>query len=373
MQSIYFYDENHNLGTIEEITSRYDTPYQQVSNDSFKEIRAECVKYDINFDFLASNALKPDDIVIVSNLSPFRRKHWLTNSISIKNKLLNKRSGFINLQKLIKRHKETTFLPYLWEAQVTEPKNWEPSEHNKFSNLLVWDTELVKRNPKKYKLLNLQSGPLGTQSIKLSAMKKGFSERSNFLSTIVNAKGDYRFNSGYKLRIDIVSWYGHNASNNFVLYGGGWPSYLEIAAKNQTIPDRQIKNIRAVYKGTVAEKKTVIDNSKFYLCIENSTDRPGYVTEKFFDALVHQCLPVYLGYPGLYEFVPKEAYIDLRQFNGDVSAMNNYLLKISKSEWEARVEMGQKFLHGEIGNIERFLPKGIANQLNVIQLAVNPK
>ena len=86
MQSIYLYVENHNLGTIDGIESRYDTPFQKVSNNSFKEIRKECSNFGINFDFLANNILKPGDIVIVSNLTPFIRNRLITNLIILDNK-----------------------------------------------------------------------------------------------------------------------------------------------------------------------------------------------------------------------------------------------------------------------------------------------
>ncbi|MDC3090369.1 glycosyltransferase family 10 [Paracoccaceae bacterium] len=373
MQSIYFYDESHNLGTIEEVNNSYHTPNQLVSNDPFKEIRVECLNYDINFDFLASNTIKAGDIIIVSNLIPFRRKAWLTKSIKIKNKLLGQKSGFINLRKLIKQHKKATFLPYLWEAHVTEPMNWDPEEHSKFNHLLVWDRLLVKENPHKYKLLNLQSGPLGAGIIKQTRSQKVFSERSKFLSTIINAKGDYSSNSGYKLRLEIADWYGCNAPDRFDLYGGGWPNFLKINSKNKTIPSNIIEHIQTVYKGTVKEKSIVIGDSKFYLCIENSIDRQGYVTEKLFDALLHKAIPVYLGDQKISEFIPKSAYIDLRQFEGDIFRLHRYLLGISQDEWEKKVEIGQKFLQGQIGDVERFLPKGIAKQLNDIQIAINKK
>lgn len=373
MQSIYFYDESHNLGTIEEVNDSYYTPNQLVSNDPFKEIRTECLNYNINFDFLASNTIRNGDIVIVSNLTPFRRKAWITSSIKIKNKLLGRKNGFINLRNLIKKHKNTTFIPYLWEAQVTEPMNWDPKEHCKFTNLLVWDRLLVKENPNKYKILNLQSGPLGTSGIKQSRIHKGYSERSKFLSTIINAKGDYISNSGYKLRLQIADWYGCNAPSSFDLYGGGWLNYLKIHSKNKTIPSQVIEHVRGVYRGTVGEKSDVIGDSKYYLCIENSTDRLGYVTEKFFDALIHKSIPVYLGDQGISEFIPQSAFVDLRQFDGDIARLNRYLLEISQNEWEKKVEIGQKTLHGKIGDIERFLPKGIAKQLNDIQLTINKK
>jgi hypothetical protein len=59
-----------------------------------------------------------------------------------------------------------------------------------------------------------------------------------------------------------------------------------------------------------AAKLDVLRRYRFVLAFENAIDR-DYVTEKWFDALVAGCVPVYLGAPNIADFAPAtESYID---------------------------------------------------------------
>ena len=74
------------------------------------------------------------------------------------------------------------------------------------------------------------------------------------------------------------------------------------------------------------ENKTeTISKYKFAVCFEN-TSYPGYVTEKIIDCLVAGLIPIYLGAPDISEFVPEEAFIDMRKFN-TWQELDNYVRK----------------------------------------------
>ncbi len=78
---------------LEEVTALVEMP--NILTGSFEEkflnVPQECLILTMKtnqryFPLFDSNNKLTNHFIIVSNLSPFRRKHWLTNSISIKNK-----------------------------------------------------------------------------------------------------------------------------------------------------------------------------------------------------------------------------------------------------------------------------------------------
>ena len=367
MDNIYLYIESQNDASIGEQKNRYDTPFQKVSNTAYEEIKRECEKFGINFEFLTNKQLQPDDIVIVSNITPFNRGPLKTNLIISKNRISNRNSGFRNLGKLIAKNKDTRFVPYLWESSIAEVCNWDFIKHKKHEFIFTWDTNLINSYPKKYFLLNLQAGPLEFPTKDISLKKQSFKDRSKFISTISNAKGLLSNDTGYKARVDIANWYGINRENEFSLFGGGWSDVLsfgDVKRKNSRLPPEIRRNIKNVYGGTIEHKSSVISESKFYLCIENCITQSGYVTEKIFDALIHGAVPIYLGATDIQRFIPTDCFIDLRSFNGSIANLHSYLSKMNEDQWNAMVEASNDFLFSESSNINRYSPLGIASQLN---------
>jgi hypothetical protein len=68
------------------------------------------------------------------------------------------------------------------------------------------------------------------------------------------------------------------------------------------------------YKGMVDNKKKVMEKYKFSICYENAKDIPGYITEKIFDSFFAGCVPIYWGANNIFEYVPKECFINKRDF-----------------------------------------------------------
>ena len=90
--------------------------------------------------------------------------------------------------------------------------------------------------------------------------------------------------------------------------------------------------------------------------MENFT-YPGYVTEKIFDALAAGSIPVYLGAPDIESFVPKETFIDMRDFP-TIAKLEAFLNDLDE---EAAIEMvasGQHFLASRQGQQHTFEDRG---------------
>lgn len=52
----------------------------------------------------------------------------------------------------------------------------------------------------------------------------------------------------------------------------------------------------------------------FGLCYENMRHAPGWITEKLFDCMRANCIPIYWGAPNIADFVDPGMFIDRTQF-----------------------------------------------------------
>lgn len=78
-----------------------------------------------------------------------------------------------------------------------------------------------------------------------------------------------------------------------------------------------------------AFKEGIIGDYKFTLAFENAIAK-DYVTEKFFQPLIHGSVPIYLGAPNIEEFAPGDnCYIDANSFSC-TSDLINYLDVLNK-------------------------------------------
>jgi hypothetical protein len=80
------------------------------------------------------------------------------------------------------------------------------------------------------------------------------------------------------------------------------------------------------------------------MAYENFRGRRGYISEKIFDALQAGSVPVYLGEERIAEFVPREAFVDARNFRTRRELLA-YLQSCPEPEWGEMRQAGQKFLH----------------------------
>ncbi|MDP1614436.1 MAG: glycosyltransferase family 10 [Methylococcales bacterium] len=115
----------------------------------------------------------------------------------------------------------------------------------------------------------------------------------------------------------------------FHLYGPGW----------QGLPS---------WKGIANTNKTIIKDYKFTVCYENSYDQPGYITERIFNSLISRNVPIYLGAPDILDYVPKECFIDARDFGGRGSITHQkiwqFIKTMDKTTYTKYIQVGQDYL-----------------------------
>jgi hypothetical protein len=120
----------------------------------------------------------------------------------------------------------------------------------------------------------------------------------------------------------------------FDLYGVGWDK------GGQNSGDTE--NINKVYRGTIKDKTEVLKQYKFAFCFENCVF-PGFLTEKLFDVMFANCVPIYFGDPCVKTPVPAQAFLDVRDFRD-----YNHLAEFLEN-------MGEDAYNGYLGAIKKYL------------------
>lgn len=160
----------------------------------------------------------------------------------------------------------------------------------------------------------------------------------------------------YNEREKAIRWFEKNHIQDFDLYGVGWDKYrftgpILIRAMNRVpmlpqLAQKILGRSYPSYKGMVEHKKPIMAQYKFSICYENAKDIPGYITEKIFDSFFAGCVPVYWGANNVTDFIPKNTFIDKRDFS-NYEDLYLYLKNMSDSEYLKYLKNIENYLNSE--------------------------
>ncbi len=246
-----------------------------------------------------------------------------------------------SLEQLKKYPKEKRIL-FLWEPPSSEGSpRYSQELHQMFGKVFTWHDTLVD-NATYFKFHYPQP------TLDMISPLVPFNEKK-LCSLFVCNKNRPHPNQLYSERKSAIDFFEKLNTNEFDLYGIGWEK-------------EKYKN----YKGYIFDKIGCLSHYKFNICYENTKNLPGYVTEKIFDCLVAGSVPIYLGANNITDYVPKNCFIDRRDF----SSFNELYIYISS--------MPQNTYNQYIKNIQTYLKSDrawhfssdafIANFINVLGL-----
>ncbi|HWP49030.1 MAG TPA: glycosyltransferase family 10 [Candidatus Limnocylindrales bacterium] len=107
-------------------------------------------------------------------------------------------------------------------------------------------------------------------------------------------------------------------------------------------PDPLLEACRRVYRGPAISKRETLGQYTFALCFDNQILN-GWLTEKIFDCFFAGTIPIYLGAPDIETYIPKECFIDLRQFSG-YGELRSYLKSLTKKDIRRYKESAREYL-----------------------------
>jgi hypothetical protein len=182
---------------------------------------------------------------------------------------------------------------------------------------------------------------------------KGFEERPIF-SSLINANKRFPKSTPddlYEERLKTIKWYEMHCPKDFHLYGLGWekpsPAFTGVEKFRRRI-DRlrtQVYGYKPFpsFYGSVEDKASVYSVSKFAFCYENTKNLENYITEKIFDSMMAGCVPIYWGANNIENYIPKECFIDRRDFE-NMESLHDFLKGIDALRYQSLQDAIAQFL-----------------------------
>jgi len=229
----------------------------------------------------------------------------------------------------------------LFESELIRPDNWVEDNHKAFKRVFTWHDDLIGKAH--YSKINFSQLIPDSIPMELSAKKQ--------LCTLIagNKKVNHPLEL-YSKRIESIRWFEENHPEEFDLYGVGWdrhrfagPKFIRAFNRIEFLT-RWFSEYYPSYKGRVENKHTTYQKYRFAICYENARDIPGYVTEKIFDCFFSGCIPVYWGADNISNYVPKECFIDKREFSSH-EELYTYMKSMSNEDYVNRLISIQNFLN----------------------------
>jgi alpha(1,3/1,4) fucosyltransferase len=154
-----------------------------------------------------------------------------------------------------------------------------------------------------------------------------FSDRKLIVAIDGNKKSRHP-NEAYSLRRDTLKGL-YYSGIKVDMFGRGWEKSCD-------------KILKSIWKGEINDKISIQNQYKFTLCIQNSKGYPGDICEKIFDAFDAKSIPIYHGAPNIGVHIPKECFIDLREFKNTVE-LAKFIINFSEEEYVAMMAHVQNY------------------------------
>lgn len=152
-----------------------------------------------------------------------------------------------------------------------------------------------------------------------------YGERKLITAISANKKSNWK-DELYTERENAYNYFETYYPDEFDFYGVGW--------ENTNHP---------CYRGTVKDKKQIFHNYRFAICFENTRTKKNYITEKIWDCLNAQIVPVYAGAGNITDYIPEECFIDFYKFNS-YDELANYLEHMTQECYNGYLEAARKLL-----------------------------
>ena len=193
----------------------------------------------------------------------------------------------------------------IYEPPTVEPRSYEKKYLDQFSKVLTWDDDLVD-GEKFIKWYYPVMFPMKPDIIPFHKRK--------FCCLIARNKRSTHPKELYSERRKSITFFERNHPKEFDLFGHGW--------ERENLPS---------YRGSIGSKYETLKKYKFSICYENMKDVRGYITEKIFDCFHCGVVPIYYGASNVTDYIPKECFIDARDFNS-YEELYAYLKRMKRNE-----------------------------------------
>ncbi len=249
------------------------------------------------------------------NIRSLELSEYLKSPLSPQTRKIIVFNYFQNTYELSVLPKEKLTL-FLWEAVDPHPF------YELFSRVYTWNDNLVDR-VKFFKFYYPYLMPMHTDLPAFEAKKLCTMIASHFTSE----------------RIAMIDFFATKLRGDFEFYGR---------------PESHLTNLirHPMYRGSIPgghsdnPKIATLKRYRFCICFENCHIHRGYITEKIFGCFAAGCVPVYWGAPNIQDYIPKECFIDYRDFQSH-DELYRFLKTMPKQKYEQYLDAIRSYLNSD--------------------------
>jgi len=162
------------------------------------------------------------------------------------------------------------------------------------------------------------------------------------LRTLITSKIKFNFTQLHDSRLKCIIYF--LEKNCLTVYGKGWGNL-------NNLPKYYANKLNPFFLKSppkkCIDKISEISNYKFCLCYENASYKGG-VSEKIIDCFFAGVVPVYLGATDIYNFIPKDSFIDVREYANE-NELYYKLINLTDDEILEFINAGRNFLNSPEG------------------------
>lgn len=231
---------------------------------------------------------------------------------------------------------------------LLEPANINPTLYHvswlrdRFQTVFTWDLRLLRKNPS-YTQINVPVGAEPRHYRENPFRHLPFADK-RFLVAVSRNRWSYMPQSTYPLRKRAYRYFERTCPDRFDLFGQGWNCPRVFYERWFGRP------VFASWRGEINDtwdaKVHKIAAYKFALCFENNASEPGYISEKITDCFCARCVPVYYGSKGIEQLIPREAWIDLRDFR-NLAELAHFLENMDEAHYNRYIAAIDQFMLSE--------------------------
>lgn len=226
------------------------------------------------------------------------------------------------------------------EPSLVNPSLYFTSHYRgRFKTVFTWDLTLLRKNAS-YTRINV---PVGAEPLAYAdnPFKSLTFQDKRFLVAVSANRWSYMPHSAYATRLRAYKHFERAMSGRFDLYGIGWNAPRVVSGIK--IKAHRFASYRGPIDGGYDAKVKVIAGYKYALCFENNASQPGYISEKVIDCFCARCVPVYYGWKGAGDYLPKDAWIDLRDFR-DLPELERFLEGVDEVRYARYIQAIDRFM-----------------------------
>ena len=231
---------------------------------------------------------------------------------------------------------------------LLEPANVNPSLYytsllrDQFHTVFTWDLSLIRKNPA-YSRINVPVGAEPRAYRDNPFRNISFADK-RFLVGVSMNRWSYMPQATYSVRKRAYHYFERAFPEQFDLYGLGWNA--PCVGFEKWFGHPRFSSWRGPIDGAWDAKVRKIAAYKFALCFENNASQPGYISEKITDCFCARCVPVYYGCKEAGDLIPRDAWIDLRDFR-NFAELGVFLQSMDETRYNRYIAAIDRFMQSE--------------------------